>query len=172
VDTQNNSHWTTENPHFILEILLCNVELGFCCTRSLRTVIGHVFYAETVNTDKYVGNILQLTFSNWHEEKLYGYFQNHSASVHIAEHSLQTLNREFSERVVTCCIWPPHYSIIIQCDFSLWEYLKDEVTETNPHIEGELWANVHLEVSYVFRELFGWCWEYITVSGEYYWHLT
>jgi hypothetical protein len=124
------------------------------------------------NTDKYVRNILQSIFSNWHE-KPYGYFQHDYATVHITEHSLETSNRELSERVGTCGLWPPHYSIIIQCYFFLWEYSKDEVTQTNPHIE-ELWTNVHLEVSYVFREL---CCEsqsvqmVFKVNGEYFWHL-
>jgi hypothetical protein len=61
IRTQNNRHWSAENPHFI-HIHLHDVEVGVSCALSVRRIIGPVVYPETINSDRYVRQILQLFF--------------------------------------------------------------------------------------------------------------
>jgi hypothetical protein len=52
---------------------------------------------DTVNCNKYVRQILQSFFGHLTDEKLCGHFEQDSAPVHIARHSMQTLHEVFDD---------------------------------------------------------------------------
>jgi hypothetical protein len=64
-----------------------------------RRITGMVYYAERINSDRYVRQILTAVRQLTDEEKLYAHFQQDSALAHTKEHSMQILNRMFGEGV-------------------------------------------------------------------------
>jgi hypothetical protein len=92
VNAQNNRIWDTENPHVLHQRLLHDTKVGVWCALSARRVIGPIFFGDTVNSDRYVSDILEPLFQELTEEETrYGYFQQDSATAHTASNSMQRL---------------------------------------------------------------------------------
>jgi hypothetical protein len=61
------------------------VKVGAWCASSARRIAGLVFFNETINCERYVQVILGQFFSELKEEqRLYGWFQQDSATAHTA----------------------------------------------------------------------------------------
>jgi hypothetical protein len=61
-------------------------------------VTGPMFYEETINSDRYVRQMLQQVFTQLiDEEKCYGYLKQDSETVHMIKHSMETWNRVFGK---------------------------------------------------------------------------
>jgi hypothetical protein len=56
----------------------------------------------------------------------------------------------FGEKVVSRGLWAFHSPDIVQCDFFLLRYLKDEVYQNSPHMK-ELRENIQLEVFFYIQ---------------------
>jgi hypothetical protein len=84
-----------------------------------RRIIGLIFYDDTVNTARYVNNILSPFFAKLTEERLYGIFQQDSATVHTAHISLEALWEVFGDHMISCDLWPPCSPDLTSCDFCL-----------------------------------------------------
>jgi hypothetical protein len=66
-----------------------------------------LFFSETINCERYVQVVLGQFFSELREEeRLYGWFQEDSATVHTARMSMQALSNVFGDRIISSDIWP------------------------------------------------------------------
>jgi hypothetical protein len=74
---------------------------------SARRIAGAVFFKEIINRERYVQTILGQLFPELtEEERLYGWFQQDSATAHIAYMSMHALSDFFGERMISSGIWP------------------------------------------------------------------
>jgi hypothetical protein len=93
INTQNNRHWRSQNPHLIHETALHPVKFGVSCALSATRIVGPVYFNETINCEIYVQVILGQFFPELTEEdRLYGWFQQDSATAHTARTSMQALS--------------------------------------------------------------------------------
>jgi hypothetical protein len=89
VNAQNSRIWDTENLHVLHQRLLHDIKVGVWCAVSARRVIGLIFFGDTLNSDRYVSDILEPFFQEITEEETrYGYFQQDSTT---ARNSMQRL---------------------------------------------------------------------------------
>jgi hypothetical protein len=87
-----------------------------------------VFFNETINFERYVQVILWQFFSGLtKEERLYGWFQQDSATAHTTRMSMQALFNVFRDRIIRIDIWPARSTDLTPCDFFSWGCLKDNV---------------------------------------------
>jgi hypothetical protein len=81
INTQNNRHWSSQNLHLTHEVQLHPVKVGVWCAVK-ATIVGPVLFNETINCERYVQVILGQFFPEFtEEERLYGCFQQDSATV-------------------------------------------------------------------------------------------
>jgi hypothetical protein len=91
-------------------------------------MIGAVFFNETINCERYVQVILGQLFSELtEEERLYGWFQQDSATAHTAHMSVQSLSDVLGNRIISSGIWPASSPDLNHCDFLFRSCLKDKV---------------------------------------------
>jgi hypothetical protein len=88
------------------------------------------------------------------EQRLYGWFQQDSATTHIARISMQALSDVFGDRIIRSGIWPAHSLDLNPCDFFVWGSSKDKVYSNNPRTEGELKENIRKQISNIPAEHF------------------
>jgi hypothetical protein len=94
------------------------VKVGACCAVSARRFGAPVFLNETVNCERHVQVILGQFFPELtEEERLYGWFQQDSATAHTAHMSMQALSETFGDRTISSGIWPPHSPDLNPCEF-------------------------------------------------------
>jgi hypothetical protein len=80
---------------------LDNIKVGVWCAVSAQRVIGPIFFEDTVNSDRYVSDILEPFFQELTEEETkYGYFQQGSATAHTARNSMQRLQDMFDDEQI------------------------------------------------------------------------
>jgi hypothetical protein len=134
-NTQNNHYWSSKNPHLTHEAPLHPVKVDVWCALSARRIVGHVFN-ETINCERYVQTILGQFFSELtEEERLYGRFQQDSATAHTAYMSMQALSNVFRDRIIRSDIWPAHSPDFKPCRFFFLGCLKGKFYSSNPPIE-------------------------------------
>jgi hypothetical protein len=128
VNSQNTWIWSDEKPHAVHPIPLHYIKIGVWCAVSARWIIRPMSYHETVNSDRYVRNILEPFFEQLtDDERQYGYFQQDNATAHIARNSMSALQEVFDDRIITTRLWPPRSPDLSVCDFYLWGSLKGNV---------------------------------------------
>jgi hypothetical protein len=114
---QHNRYWSLQNPHLTHQVLLHPKKVGGWCAASAR-IVGLVFFQETINCERYVQAILGQFFPELtEEERLYGWFQQDSATAQTARMSMQALSDVFGDRIISNGIWPGR-SPDLNCDFS------------------------------------------------------
>jgi hypothetical protein len=139
ITTQNNSYWSSQNPHLIHEVLLHPVKVGVWCAVSARRIAGPVVFKKTINCGRYVQVTVKQFFPGLtEEERLYDWFQQDSATAHTACISMQTLSNVFRDRIISSGIWATCSSDLNPCDFFFLGCLKDNVYSSNPQTEEEL----------------------------------
>jgi hypothetical protein len=138
----NNRYWSSQDPHLTHEVLLHPVKAGVWCAASTSTIVGPVFFNETINRERYVQVILGKFFPELTEEKrLYGWFQKDPATAHTARMSKQVLSSIFGDRTISSCIWPECSPDLNPYDFFFWGCLEDKVYNRNLQAE-ELKENI------------------------------
>jgi hypothetical protein len=50
--TKNNGYWNTRNSHIVHKVQLCDVKVGVWCALSARKIMGSVFYAHSINSER------------------------------------------------------------------------------------------------------------------------
>jgi hypothetical protein len=75
------------------------VKAGVWCAVSARRFVEPVFFNGTINSEKYIQVILGHFFPELPEERLYGWFQQDSATAHTACMSMQALSDVFGDRI-------------------------------------------------------------------------
>jgi inhibitor of nuclear factor kappa-B kinase subunit alpha len=109
------------------------VKVGVWCALSARRIVGSVFFNETINCERYVQGILGQFFSELtEEERLYGWFQQDSATDHTTRMAMKALSDVFRDRIISSDIWPAHSPDFNPCDFFFWGCLKNKVCSNNP----------------------------------------
>jgi hypothetical protein len=89
INTQNNSQWGSQNPHLTHKVPLHPVEVGVIRASSARRTVGPVISTETINYERYVQVVLGQFFPELtEEERLYGWFQQDSATADTARISI------------------------------------------------------------------------------------
>jgi hypothetical protein len=152
INTQNNRYWSSQNPYLTHEALLHPVKVGVWCTLSARRIVGPVFFNETINCEIYVQVILGQFFPELtEEESFYGWFQQDSATAHIARMSMQALSDVLGDRIISSGIWTERSPDLNPCDFLFWDCLKDKVYSSNHRTE-ELKENIRREISNIPTE--------------------
>ncbi|PSN33709.1 hypothetical protein C0J52_26546 [Blattella germanica] len=107
VNSQNSCYWDTENPHLVHEGPLHDLKVSVWCEISALRIIGPIFFYETLNSERYVNNILRPFFNMLTEpEKEYCYFRQDRATVHTSHNSMQEIENVFDDRVVSRGRWP------------------------------------------------------------------
>jgi hypothetical protein len=135
---QNNCYWSSQNPYLTHEAPFHPVKVGVWCAISAGRIVGPVFFNETINCETYVQVILRQFLSGLtEEERLYGWFQQDSATAHTACMSLHTLSDVFGDRIISSDIWPVRSSNLNACDFFSWSCLKDKVYSSSSRTEEE-----------------------------------
>jgi hypothetical protein len=134
VNAQNSHIWDTEKPHVLHQSPLLDIKVGVWYAVSARRVIGPIFFEDTVNSDRYVSDILEPFFQELtDEETRYGYFQQDSTTALTARNSMQRLRDAFDdEQIISQGLWPPRSPNLSVCDFHLWGNLKGKVYKNNP----------------------------------------
>jgi hypothetical protein len=75
-----------------------DIKVGVWCAVSAQRAIGPIFFRDTVNSDRYISDILEPFFQELTEEDTwYGYFQQDSATAHTAHNSMQRLRDVFDD---------------------------------------------------------------------------
>jgi hypothetical protein len=95
------------------------VKVGVWYALCARRIVGPVFFNEKVNYERYVQVILRQFFSELtEEERLYGWFQQDSATAHSACMSMQALSNVSGYRIISNSIRPAHSPNLNPCVFS------------------------------------------------------
>jgi hypothetical protein len=85
---------------------------------STRRIFGPVFFKETFSCERYVQSIIGQFFPELpEEERLYGWFQQDSATAHTPSMSRQALSDIFADRIISSDIWSAHSPDLNPCDF-------------------------------------------------------
>jgi hypothetical protein len=107
VISHNNRYCSAENTRLIHE-LPQHQKICVWCAISARRIIGPIFYDNTVNAARYVNNIRSPFFVKLTaEERLYGVFQQDSATANTAYVSSEALREVFGDRMISRGLWPP-----------------------------------------------------------------
>jgi hypothetical protein len=120
INTQNNSYWSSQNPHLTHKVLLHPVKVGVWCAVGARRIVVPVFFNETINFKRYVQVILEQLFPELiKEESLCDWFQQDSTTAHTACMSMHVLSDVFMDRIISSGIWPARSPNLNPCDFFL-----------------------------------------------------
>jgi hypothetical protein len=129
---QNNFYWSSQYPHLTHEVLLHGVNVGVWCAASARRIAGPVFLMkQLIAKDMYRSFFQKLT----EKERLYGWFQQDSATAHTTCISMQALSDVFGDRTGSTGIWPACSPDLNPCDFFFLGCLKNKVYNSNPQTE-------------------------------------
>jgi hypothetical protein len=112
------------------------------------------FYNKKINFERYVQVILGQFFPGLtNEERLYGWFQQDSATACTAFMSIQALSNLFGDRIISSGIWPAHSPNLNSCNFLLLGlFVEDKVYNSNPRTEERLKQNIHREIANIPAE--------------------
>jgi hypothetical protein len=153
INMQNNRYWSPKKPHITHEAPLYPVKVGVWCAVSARRIVGPEFFKETINCERYVEVILGQFFSELTEgERLYGWYQQDSASAHSARMSMQALSDVFKTRIISSGIRLASSPYLNPSGFLFWSCLKDKVYNSNTRKEEELEENVLREIASIAVE--------------------
>jgi hypothetical protein len=132
-------YWSSINPKQTLEVPLHDQKIGVWYVIAASRIVGPIFFENTINSERYVTDILRPFFDSiTEEENTYGYFRQDGATAHTATYSINVLNEVFEDRLVSRGLWPARSPDLNPCDFYLWGNLKDKVCSNNPHTLVEL----------------------------------
>lgn len=162
VSTQNNRCWSAEKPDIVHEMPLHDLKIGVWCAVNAYRIIGPIFFANTVNGQRYRNTIIKPFLEYLCDiECTQAYFQQDSATAHTADLSLQLIEEIFEDRVISKGLWPPRSPDLTVCDFYLWGNLKNKVYRNNPHTLEELKDNIRREIAAISEE------ELMRVNGNF-----
>jgi len=153
VNSQNNRYWAAENPHQLHEVPLHDQKVGVWCAISRTRLIGPIFFNNTVNSERYINDILHPFFEQLTDnEKQNGTFQQDNATAHTAYASLAALEEVFEDRVISRGRWPARSPDLNPCDYFLWGCLKAKAYENNPHTVADLQENIRNTIQSITEE--------------------
>jgi hypothetical protein len=113
------------------------------------------------------------------EERLYGWFQQDSATAHTARMSMQALSMSLGTDLSAVVCGQHVHPILHLVIFLLWGCLKDKVYKSNPQTEEQLKENIRREIANIPAErlqrvnqnLFRRCEECVRVEVGHFQHL-
>jgi hypothetical protein len=131
VNAHNSRIWDTENPHVLHQRPLHDIKVGVWCAVSTRRVIGPIFFGDTVNSDRYVSDILEPFF-----QELTGTNRRHDMAIFNKIAQRHTRHAILCSVGETCLMMnklsAKAYGRLAPLDFYLWGNLKGKVYKNNP----------------------------------------
>jgi hypothetical protein len=109
------------------------------------------FFNETINCERYVHVILRQFFPELIEEKIYGWFQQDSATAHTTRMSMQALSDVFGDKIISSGVWPARSPDLSPCDSFFWCCLTDKIYNSISRKE-ELLKNTRTEIANIPAE--------------------
>jgi hypothetical protein len=83
-----------------------------------KRITGLIFYAETINSERYVGLIVTEFFRQLIEEELsYAWLQQDSTTAHTADDTLMALEGVYSDRIISHGLQTAHTPDLTTCNF-------------------------------------------------------
>jgi hypothetical protein len=148
INMQNDRYFSSQNPHLTHEGPFHPVKVGVWCAVNARRIVGPAFFNETINCERYVQVILgQFPPEITEEGRLYGWFQQDSATSHTARIPMQALSEVFGDGIISSGIWSARSPDFNTSDFSVWGCVKDKVYKSNPRTEEEVKENIRREIA-------------------------
>jgi hypothetical protein len=151
IDTQNNRYWSSNNPHLTHDVQPSPVKVGVRCAVSAIRIVGPVSFYETINCERYVQVTLGQFFPELiEEERLYGWFQQDSATAHSARMSMQVFVwslRGQNYQFVFCLHVQP---ILIPVIFFFWGVWRTKFTKVTT--ERKNWKKIFVGKSRIFLQ--------------------
>ena len=87
---------------------LYDKKIGFWCAISRSRIISPIFFTETINSDRYINDVLKLFLTKLSDtDKRIGCFQQDGATAHTLNASLTFLQTIFGSRIISKNLWPP-----------------------------------------------------------------
>jgi hypothetical protein len=151
VNRHNSRIGSAENPHTFHKRLLHSLKVKVWCAVSRRRIIGPIFFSETITAILYQELIMN-SISLLKVDEQDCWFQQHGATAHAANSTMQMLNDFFGGRIISRNLWPPRSPDLSPPDFYLWGFLKENVYKNNPHTLEEPKQNTELGISNVTTE--------------------
>jgi hypothetical protein len=116
INTKNNCYWSSQNPHLTHSLAASSECWGLACCKGKEDCRTCFFFNGTINCERYAQVILwQLLPELTEEERLYGWFQQDSATAHTAYMSMQALSDTFRDRNISTGIWQAHSHNLNPC---------------------------------------------------------
>jgi hypothetical protein len=139
INAQNKRYWSSINPKQTFDVPLHDQKICVWCAITASRIVGPIFFENTINSERYVTDILRPFFESiTEEEKTYGYFMQDGATGHTGNYSINVLNEVFEDRLISGGLWPARSPDLNPCDFYLLGNLKDKVYSNNLHTLDEL----------------------------------
>ena len=117
-----------------------------------RDIIGPFFFeneqedAVTVNSERYRAMLNEFLFTKNKEEDIDNiWFQQHDATCHTAEATLDLLRSVFEDRIISRranVVWPPRSCDLTPLDNYLWGVVKDKCYADKPETINALKGNI------------------------------
>jgi hypothetical protein len=154
VNSQNYRIWSSENPHATVETTLHPIKVGVWVAMSRQRISGPYFFNFTVNSERYINNILEPFVNELDDQELqYGHFQQDSATAHTAFNTMRYLRQFFGERIISRGRWPSRSPDLTPLDFFLFGHLKNKVFTRNLHTVEELQAAITEEIQNITPQM-------------------
>jgi hypothetical protein len=89
INAQNNRYWSSINLKQTFEVPLHDQKISVWCAITDSRIVGPIFFENTINSERYVTDILRPFFGTiTEEENTYGYFMQDGATAHTATYSI------------------------------------------------------------------------------------
>jgi hypothetical protein len=112
--------WSADNPHLFRETPLHPLKIGVWVSMSQRRLIGPIFLEDSVTTEKYRNNILDVFINQLHNDELTDmYFHQDGATAHTARETLRYLRQFFDD--------------LTPLDYYLFSHLKNTIFKEPVH---------------------------------------
>lgn len=139
INTRNSRHWSADIPRLIHKVPVHDLKFGVWCITSMTKIIRPISLLDTINSGRYIGQILAQYFENSEDEmRDYGFFQQDGTTVHTAWNSMTALWKMFGDQIISHSLWPAYSAILTPCLYYLWGSLKDSAYKSNPHTQDRL----------------------------------
>jgi hypothetical protein len=110
--------------------VLNDIKVGVWCAVSTTKIIRLIAFSNTVNSEKYTGQVLTPLFENLsYESKKYRSFLQDSATVHTANISLAAFYNIYRDQIISHALLTARPTVVT-CDYYLWGSLKVFMKQT------------------------------------------
>jgi hypothetical protein len=126
--------WSADNPHLFRETPLHPLKIGVWVGMSRRRLIGPIFLEDSVTTEKYRNNILDVFINQLHNDELTDmYFHQDGATAHTVRETLRYLRQFFDDRLISQDLRAARSPDLTPIDYYLFSHLKNTIFKEPIH---------------------------------------